>query len=322
VAVFFRHTDLSDRIGFAYQGYEDPEAAARDFVSRVRDLAARLPAGDDRVLTVILDGENAWGGYRDDGRPFLHALYRALARDPAIRTVTPSEYLDGSPARRVDRHPLAALARVHDLATGSWIDEAGSGPGVDLGTWIGEPEENRGWELLGRARADLFAAGTAAAGATEALESIYAAQGSDWFWWLGEDQDSGRDHEFDDLFRAHLRASYRVRGAEPPVILARALTTRVRVWSFTEPIPAIQPGDRLAIQTNCPGVLTWRAGEADPREAPLTPVGGVMGGSHRHRALLGPLAAGPVRFRFRCTHPGCGGGEACCSTAEALVRVE
>lgn len=38
------------------------------------------------------------------------------------------------------------------LFTASWIDENGSTPGVELGTWIGEAEENRGWELLADAR--------------------------------------------------------------------------------------------------------------------------------------------------------------------------
>jgi hypothetical protein len=38
------------------------------------------------VLTVVLDGENAWGTYVDDAWPFLHALYRLLEQDAEVAT--------------------------------------------------------------------------------------------------------------------------------------------------------------------------------------------------------------------------------------------
>ena len=36
------------------------------------------------------------------------------------------------------------------------------------------------------------------------------AEGSDWFWWYGDDHSSAHDDEFDDLFRRHLRNVYRL----------------------------------------------------------------------------------------------------------------
>jgi alpha-amylase/alpha-mannosidase (GH57 family) len=130
ISIFFRATAPSAAIGFQYASYADEKVAAQEFVSRIKTRFAFLvqdPA--NRVISVILDGENAWGAYRDDGRPFLRALYATLSADPTIRTVTFSEYLAGNPARHVRPHPYAEHTQVYDLFCGSWIDEGGSAPG-------------------------------------------------------------------------------------------------------------------------------------------------------------------------------------------------
>lgn len=151
--------------------------AARDFLDTIKTrFAYRLAGDEDRVLTVVLDGENAWGAYREDARPFLHALYDLLECDTEVRTVTFGEYLDGNPARNIGPHPVDAQSRVYGLHTGSWIDEHGSMPGVDLGTWIGESEENRGWELLLRAREALDQADATPASAPAAFDVLYVAE--------------------------------------------------------------------------------------------------------------------------------------------------
>jgi alpha-amylase/alpha-mannosidase (GH57 family) len=209
LAVFFRDGPLSDAIAFRCGHFSDAREAAAYFMTELEErVLTRLTGDDDRIVTIVLDGENTWGGYADDGRPFLHALYDALTTDGRLKTVTFAEYLLGNAARRVPAHPPASLTRVHDLATGSWIDEPGSAHGVDLGTWIGEPEENAAWELLGAARAALQAGGPEAVSG-RALDALLAAQGSDWYWWFGADQESRNDAEFDELFRAHLQAVYR-----------------------------------------------------------------------------------------------------------------
>ena len=149
VAIFFRDTVLSDKIGFHYQEYPDPEQAAADFIRELKErFAWHVNDPANRIASIILDGENAWGAYQQQARPFLHALYAALAVDPEIRTVTFREYLEGNPARHLPAHPIIKLPKVYDLFEASWIDENGSAPGNDLGTWIGEVEENRGWDHL------------------------------------------------------------------------------------------------------------------------------------------------------------------------------
>lgn len=323
VSVFFRDTALSDAIGFQYYSYADASQAAHAFLGEIKKRFAWQVASDDRVLTIVLDGENAWGAYREDARPFLHALYRLLEHDVEIATVTFAEYLDGNPARNIAPHPTEAQTRVHDLFTGSWIDELGSKPGVDLGTWIGESEENRGWELLGRARDAIIQAGATVENAPGAFESLYLAEGSDWFWWFGDDQDSGNDEQFDDLFRMHLRNVYRGMGVEPPAELDRHIVPRAVVWSFTQQTAWVQPGDRLTVRTNCPGILTWQLDGGESQAASLLPAGGVMAGVQRYHLTFDPFppTVRDVRFQFRCTQPGCDGQEICCKPDEYVVRI-
>jgi len=324
LSIFFRDARLSNAIGFDYQGYADYEKAAEDFMREIKERYARRLSGEgDYVLTVILDGENAWGSYRDDGRPFLEALYRLLAKDSEVRTVTFREFLEGDALRGVPAHPVERHRQVHELFTGSWIDEAGSSPGVDLGTWIGEDEENRAWELLGRARAFLQAEGATRSSAPQAFQAVYIAEGSDWFWWFGSDQDSGRDEEFDDLFRTHLKNVYRARGASPPEELDTHIVPHTVLWTHVAPVNRIQVQDRLTIRTQCPGELEWSVDGGPVRRQALSPVGGVMARASRYHITLGPFpeSARKLRFRFECKHEGCPGTELCCDPRFHTVRI-
>ena len=191
ITLFFRDHNLSDKIAFSYGNKPTAEAVA-DFLNEIRKYWTVLPNPEEHVVVVALDGEN-WmfmAGYEDNGREFLRALYRALQGADWVRTVTPAEFLARVPAR-------AVLPR---LPTGSW--------GGDLSTWQGEPEEDEAWAVLARARAAVFARDPNPA----ALRALYAAEGSDWFWWYGDDQDSGTDDLFDWLFKAHLIGAYRAAG--------------------------------------------------------------------------------------------------------------
>ena len=323
VSVLFRHRQLSDAIGFHYHRIPAPEQAVQSFIAGLKQLASGLNDERDYLVSVILDGENAWGSYREDGRPFLHALYRALAADPELKTVTVSEYLDGNSRRHLPPHPTAEQTRVYDLFTGSWIDEYGSAPGVDLGTWVGETEENAAWELVGAVRRALELAGVGPDTSPEVFRALYAAEGSDWFWWFGSDHQSDADEAFDDLFRGHLKAACQLAGVEPPHGLERHIVPHRAIWTFTAPLRELRAGDQLIVRTNCPGTLAWSPdGWQTLTESPLSPIGGVMAGPCRYAVTLGPFAAGTtVAFRFRCQHPGCAGDSACCRGEEWAVKV-
>lgn len=325
VSVFFRETWLANHIGFHYQHAVDYEEAARAFLREIKErYAHRVTGEEDRLLTVALDGENAWGAYREDARPFLHALYGLLERDTEVRTVTFAEYLDGRPARRVRAHPPDSLAKVHDLYTASWIDEMGSAPGADLGTWIGEPEENRAWALIGRVRADLARGGISPAAAPAAFFALYAAEGSDWFWWLGEDQASSDDEIFDTLFRRHLSAVYDAIGKPAPSELSHPIIPRTVTWTPTHPVDLLHSGDRLIVRTCSAGVLTWRLDRGTAQSIALVPVGGVMAGERRYQAVLGPVPphAAELRFRIHCLAPeSCRGDARCREEEEHVLRI-
>ncbi len=197
----FRDHALSDRIGFNYQSW-DARAAAADFVDRVRTAGQRFAAatgGEVGTVSVILDGENAWEHYPEGGRPFLRALYSALAEAGDIRTVTMAEAASG---------PAVPLASVH---AGSWIN-------ADFYIWMGHRDDHRAWSQVAEARDafDRHAEGVAAGRRGQAFEELLIAEGSDWFWWYGDDHSSDHDQEFDELFRLHLRNAYTALGVPVP----------------------------------------------------------------------------------------------------------
>ena len=205
VDAVFRDRELSDVIGFVYHGWDDQPAAAADFVSR----AAGRPGP---LVTAILDGENAWEYYPGGGVPFLRALYSGLeaaASGGKLRTVLPGEHLAANPGKKLSR-----------LWPGSWINH-------DFYIWAGHRDDQLAWEYLFRTRADLERLSADPRLGEEQLaaarESLYAAEGSDWFWWYGDDHDSGNDGAFDELFRAHLAGVYRALGADAPDFLSRPI---------------------------------------------------------------------------------------------------
>ncbi len=219
VAVVFRETELSDKIGFTYQNFVG-EDAADDFIKSILQYAPK--EGElDRLLTIILDGENAWEWYRrdNDAKDFLHALYRKLSKlhkSKQVVTVTMSEYIHGNTKRGVQPHPIEAMRKLDWLYPGSWIN-------ANYDTWIGEDEENRAWNYLLVARQDLEVSGlkqpdpkapepkvnTKKWFAYKTWEAMYAAEGSDWFWWYGTDQNApAGDKPFDIAFITHLKNLY------------------------------------------------------------------------------------------------------------------
>ena len=211
VAILFRDLIISDKVGFTYSGLPG-EAAADDFMQRIHNICGRLQAEGaegPHLVSVILDGENAWEHYDNDGKAFLHSLYDQLSNEPSIVTVTPSEFLAFAPEP----------TRLGRLWAGSWINS-------DFATWIGEEEENKAWDLLRETRLTLqtYITGRNRDSVTpeqleDAFVQMYIAEGSDWFWWYGADQDSGDDGSFDAQFRNTLKQVYTALGAEPPSIL-------------------------------------------------------------------------------------------------------
>jgi alpha-amylase/alpha-mannosidase (GH57 family) len=194
VACGFRDHTLSDLIGFTYASW-GADAAADDFVGRLAEAGNRYRArtgGAEATIFVILDGENAWEHYEGQGRPFLRALYGRLESHPELRTVTMGEACAG------------ARETLPSIFPGSWING-------DFYIWIGHADDHRAWSQLADARRALESPspGVSASSLARAREEMLIAEGSDWFWWYGDDHSSDHDLEFDDLFRRHVRNIYR-----------------------------------------------------------------------------------------------------------------
>lgn len=210
VAVFFRDWTISDKLGFEYSDMSGEEAAD-DLMVRLNNIRTELKnegAAGPHIVSIILDGENAWEYYKNDGKEFLNSMYQKLSADENIKTITPSEYLKKFPEQKT----------LDYLFPGAWFS-----PNYD--TWIGEPEEKLAWNYLGMvrndlAKYDLTKKRTASPEAiAEAENYMYLAEGSDWFWWYGSDQDSGQDEYFDQGFRALLSKVYQALGDPIPEFL-------------------------------------------------------------------------------------------------------
>ena len=209
LSMIFRDREISDAFGFVYHKTTS-ESAAEDVLRRVRSLAHDIPH-ERGVIAVILDGENPWEHYHDGGERFLSLLFKAFEPDGLhighgirVRTATVTEAIDTGP-------PGPQLAQLH---SGSWINQ-------DFKIWIGHYEDNRGWDLLQHTRARLveLTPSLPPDRAQAAWNELYAAEGSDWFWWYGDDFDTDYKQEFDRLFRTHLRNVWTYAGATPPDLL-------------------------------------------------------------------------------------------------------
>ncbi|KPK84869.1 MAG: hypothetical protein AMJ94_19700 [Deltaproteobacteria bacterium SM23_61] len=226
VLMVFRDRNLSDLIGFTYSK-NDPQASVHDLLTHLKNTAYSQPRDREAFVLIALDGENPWEYYPDGGHAFLNGLYETLSRETILKTVKVGEFLETHP-------PRDTLKALH---TGSWIDQ-------NFRIWIGQPEDNLAWNCLKRTRGFLekAASGNPASNPEKndlAWEEIYIAEGSDWFWWFGDDFSSDQDEEFDRLFRMHL--SNLLLGTEVPDYLKTPISTAHEVKPTLEPLGFISP---------------------------------------------------------------------------------
>ncbi len=204
ISLFFRDHQLSDLVGFVYSRM-DPHAAAADLHHRIK-AAGRSTGHRPAVVSVILDGENAWEYYPGNGREFLKAFYGRIAADSDLRAVTATEALK-----------VTEQGTLSHIVPGSWIN-------ANYDVWIGADEDNRAWDLLNEAR-DFYAQNAANPNVSAdnrllAQQELWVAEGSDWCWWYGPEHSTANDDEFDLLYRKHLSNIYRLLGGSPTDDLA------------------------------------------------------------------------------------------------------
>ena len=241
VNIVFRDRVLSDMIGFSYHSMR-PDDAVEDFCQRLKTI----PKG---LVCIALDGENPWESYPDSGRSFLTRLYTRLSSDKEITCVKIGKYLNEHP-------PGEEIERIY---TGSWINH-------NLGVWIGSPEENMAWDYLTRTRrflADYQKKVEVACDSSNigfrrfwssfkdrqkkvevnelAWDEIYVAEGSDWFWWYGDDFYTDYKAQFDHLFRMHLENVFKILGKEIPEYLKNPIINLGMVKPVREPVGPLSP---------------------------------------------------------------------------------
>jgi len=232
--IVFRDRELSDGFGFLYHK-TTADVAGEDALRRIKQVALDTPQ-DNVLVPIVLDGENPWEHYHEGGEQFLSHLYQALSQGALdegdflrVTTATMSGALAATPER----------PHLPYLHSGSWINQ-------DYKIWIGHAEDNRGWDLLGHSRSRLLEISSSLPPerANAAWHELYAAEGSDWFWWYGDDFDTAYKEEFDRLFRTHLRNVWTLAGLTPPDLLNQPICEARRFQSrdqVTQPLSLLRP---------------------------------------------------------------------------------
>jgi len=219
LTMIFRDRMLSDRINLVYPLMSGDEAV-RDFVERLHFIQKGWKQKIPPFVTIIMDN--------DKSIYFLSQLFNRVRDIASIKTVTPQEYLEEYPP----------VARIEKLWAGSLING-------NFDSWIGEEEENIAWELLSEARLILENYKNSGKAKIEQLNQAFAtilqASDSKWFWWYGQDQNSGKDEIFDQEYRSLLIKVYQTIGAEPPVRLFQPIVVQKEFLPEREIVDLVTP---------------------------------------------------------------------------------
>ncbi len=213
LTLFFRDERLSDMIGFEYAKWHGKDAA-RHFIGELEAILAATPPGERAVVSIIMDGENAWEHYPYNGYFFFEDLYTLLDEHPDIHTTTFAELIG-----RTEPPPSATLPA---LTAGSWVFGT-------LSTWIGDPDKNHAWDLLCGAKQSydmVMASGRLDEAERKAATAQLAiCESSDWFWWFGDYNPATAVASFDQLFRRNLANLYRLLHLSPPTQLETPISS-------------------------------------------------------------------------------------------------
>jgi alpha-amylase/alpha-mannosidase (GH57 family) len=209
-ACFYRDDGLSDLIGFTYTKW-GADDAVDDFIKHLLTIKSNSKDEKDRVVSVILDGENAWEYYSYNGYYFLQTLYTRLAEHPEIDLTTFSECLKKG----------VQATELPKMMGGSWVYGSYS-------TWIGDKDKNHGWDLLSEAKQCYDKVMAKEKFDPETLHALQCqlaiCEGSDWFWWFGDYNSADSVSDFERLFRLHLSNLYHMLGQEVPDSLSAAVS--------------------------------------------------------------------------------------------------
>ncbi len=228
VVAFFRDKYLSDLFGFSFSNM-DANSATDVFLHYISEINKNSKE-ETPVVSIMLDGENAWESYPENGKYFLETLFSKISSCEQMETDTFSNV--------VLQNEKKDLPVVHNIHSGSWINS-------NYMIWIGNKEDNEAWEYLRTVRKfveEEFAKTTVPTNVQkEVLKAIYRAEGSDWFWWYGDSFSTENDYLFDRLFRRHLRQVYRLLNKTYPTFLDIPISKSKTKNTVIEPATFITP---------------------------------------------------------------------------------
>lgn len=241
--IIFRDSVLPNLIGFEYPNH-DPENAANDLYDRIKSAQSKLLSSPDEhhLLTIAMDGENCWENYTHDGSTFLETIYGLIENDPTLETVLISDYIAKDTPKPLNK-----------ISSGSWVNR-------NFKLWIDEPLKNLAWTYLKQVRDDFsnyVKKNPINPNIEAARKELFICEGSDWFWWYGEPNNSGRDNIFDYIFREHLKNIYFYLDLEPPEYLDTPLLSAISKPSrypkgeFTPVIDGKEKDDESWLNAGC-----------------------------------------------------------------------
>ncbi len=231
IKMIFRDSTIHNLISFEYS-HHDPDATANDLYDRIKVIQSKILSSpdEDHLLTIALDGENCWENYIEDGNLFLHTLYDLISKDESLETVLISDYLEKTKEHK----------KLNKVVPGASFNR-------NFKLWIDEPVKDMAWTYLKRVRQD-FISYTKREPSDPNIEAaqkeLFICEGSDWFWWYGEPNYSGKDNIFDFLFRTHLKNIYSLLNLEYPKFLDEPLT------SLSPSIPSNFPLSNISPEIN------------------------------------------------------------------------
>lgn len=207
---FFRNDSFSDLIGFTYADWH-AEDAVSNLIVNLETIAKNSDNPAETVVSIIMDGENAWEHYPRNGGYFLDSLYKRLSAHHDLELTT----FSGIVEQGIPTYDL------NTLVAGSWVYGTFS-------TWIGDKDKNRAWDMLIEAKETfdrVMAEGRLSAAVVEQAEiQMATCEGSDWFWWFGDYNPGETVSDFEMLFRNQLKHLYLMLGEEPPKYLSQVFT--------------------------------------------------------------------------------------------------
>ncbi len=196
VNMLFRDRNFADMMSFTYQGWEDPVFAAHDLLEHFKKTHYYLKDMlKERVITIVMDGENAWEYYQNSGVEFLETIYSSIAKSTLLKTDTPGQILPHMRTKHLER-----------LASGSWIN-------ADFGVWVGNPRNNHYWEIMCRLKETIEHTVVSPENKARAWDCFHLLEGSDWYWW-----NTFEDHigEFQNIFFAYVDEIFKLLGKKLP----------------------------------------------------------------------------------------------------------